>query len=204
MSGMSTSHLQSPSPTSTPTRELEDTQLDDSQPPTTSDVKYGFKIYRTDYSDESKWERFMTYLNAQVQARMKEENIAHEILNIDWAIETSPDIACASEEDIRRRFIAWVDSDDEPTDNSARFRACIVVDHDCLIDVNAVVELLEEADEELDEFDDDGLAWVRLVSRDPSEGSLRVCVSYLLPRTFNFVPYNWEQIGADGKDPARP
>lgn len=105
---------------------------------------------------------------------------------------------------MRSRFIAWADSGDEPTDNSARFRACIVADEDCLIDVNAVVELLEEADEELGEFDDDGLAWVRLLSRDRDEGSLRVCVSYLVPRSFNFVLYNWEQIGGDGRDPARP
>ena len=31
-----------------------------------------------------------------------------------------------------------------------------MVDEDCLIDVNAVVELLEEENEPLDEFDDDG------------------------------------------------
>ena len=79
-----------------------------------------------------------------------------------------------------------------------------MVDEDCLIDVNAVVELLEEENEPLDEFDGEGLAWVRLLSRDPDEGSLRVCVSYLVPRSFHFVPYNWEEIGGDGRDPARP
>lgn len=99
---MSTPHPRSPSPTSPPSRELDDTQLDDSEPPTTSEAKHGFKIYRTDYSDETKWERFMTYLSAQVQARMEEQNLAHEIPNIDWAIESSPDLARASEEDIRR------------------------------------------------------------------------------------------------------
>ncbi|KAL1608928.1 hypothetical protein SLS59_002120 [Nothophoma quercina] len=201
---MSTPRPQSSPPPSPPSRRLEDTQLNDSESSTISEAKYGFKIYRTDYSDETKWHRFMTYLNAQTQARMEEENLVHEIPNIDWAVESLPELARASEEEIRRRFVEWADSGDEPIDNSARFRACIVVDHDCLIDVNAVAELLEEEDETLDEFDDDGLAWVRLLSRDPDEGSLRVCVSYLVPRSFNLVPYNWEEIGGDERDPARP
>lgn len=44
----------------------------------------------------------MTYLNAQTQARMEEENLVHEIPNIDWAVESSPELAHASEEEIRR------------------------------------------------------------------------------------------------------
>jgi hypothetical protein len=99
---MSTPRPQSsplPSPLS---RRLEDTQLKDSESPTISEAKYGFKIYRTDYSDETKWHRFMTYLNAQTQARMEEENLVHEIPNIDWAVESSPELARASEEEIRR------------------------------------------------------------------------------------------------------
>ncbi|OSS48299.1 hypothetical protein B5807_07927 [Epicoccum nigrum] len=201
---MSTPRPQSSLPPSPPSRRLEDTQLHNSKSSTISEAKYGFKIYRTDYSDETKWHRFMTYLNAQTQARMEEENLVHEIPNIDWAVESSPELARASEEEIRRRFVEWADSGDEPIDNSARFRACIVVDHDCLIDVNAVAELLEEEHETLDEFDGGGLAWVRLLSQDPNEGSLRVCVSYLVPRSFNLVPYNWEEIGGDERDPARP
>ncbi len=43
-----------------------------------------------------------TYLNAQTQARMEEENLVHEISNIDWAVESSPELARASEEEIRK------------------------------------------------------------------------------------------------------
>lgn len=75
---MSTPRPQSPPFPSAPSRELEDTQLNDSESPTISQAKFGFKIYRTDYSDETKWHRFMTYLNAQTQARMEEENLVHE------------------------------------------------------------------------------------------------------------------------------
>lgn len=101
-SNMSTPRPQSPPSTSASSRELEDTQLNDSESPTISEAKYGFKIYRTDYSDETKWHRFMTYLNAQTQARMEEENLVHGIPNIDWAVESSPELARASEEEIRR------------------------------------------------------------------------------------------------------
>lgn len=86
--------------------------------------------------------------------------------------------------------------------NHARFHACIMADHDSLIDVNAVVEVLEEEGEALDSSDHDELAWVWLVSRD--EGSRRVRVSSLLPRCFDFVPYNWEQIADNEHDPERP
>ena len=101
-SSMSTPRPQSSPPPSPLSRSLEDTELNDSESPTISEAKYGFKIYRTDYSDETKWRRFMTYLNAQTQAQMKEENLVHEIPNIDWAVESSPELARASEEDIRR------------------------------------------------------------------------------------------------------
>jgi hypothetical protein len=99
---MSTPRPQSSPSPSPPSRRLEDTQLNDSESPTISEAKYGFKIYRTDYSDETKWHRFMTYLNAQTQARMEEENLVHEIPNVDWAVESSPELARASEEEIRR------------------------------------------------------------------------------------------------------
>lgn len=99
---MSTPRPQSSLPPSPPSRRLEDTQLHNSKSSTISEAKYGFKIYRTDYSDETKWHRFMTYLNAQTQARMEEENLVHEISNIDWAVESSPELARASEEEIRR------------------------------------------------------------------------------------------------------
>ena len=101
-SSMSTPRPQSSPPPSPLSRSLEDTELNDSESPTISEAKYAFKIYRTDYSDETIWRRFMTYLNAQTQARMKEENLVHEIPNIDWAVESSPELARASEEDIRR------------------------------------------------------------------------------------------------------
>lgn len=104
---------------------------------------------------------------------------------------------------MRSRFITWADSGYELMDgNHARFHACIMADHDSLIDVNAVVEVLEEEGEALDSSDHDELAWVWLVSRD--EGSRRVRVSSLLPRCFDFVPYNWEQIADNEHDPERP
>lgn len=77
-------------------------RIDSSEPPTKPESKYGFKIYRTHYGDETQWESFLDYLNAQTHENMRNQNLGHEIPNLDWAIESSPDLANASEEDIRR------------------------------------------------------------------------------------------------------
>lgn len=74
----------------------------------------------------------------------------------------------------RRRFNEWVDSGEEPTDNTARFCACLVIDTDSSIDVTAAVKVWKEKEESLDEFDNEGAAWVWLNSKDESKGQLRV------------------------------
>jgi hypothetical protein len=79
-----------------------------------------------------------------------------------------------------------------------------VVDEDCLICVNALMDCLVEEGEPLNELDMDGDAWVHLLSSRESEGSLRVCISSLLPRTMVFVEEDWDRITANGKDPAMP
>jgi hypothetical protein len=114
---MSTSRNRSPSrdheerPLSPPYRELEESRLNDSEHPVleistlTSDEKYGFIIFRTVYDDENDWERFMVYLNAQVRASMESKGLADEIPNIDWKVQSSPDLEDASFDEIRR----WMD-----------------------------------------------------------------------------------------------
>ena len=57
-----------------------------------------------------------------------------------------------------------MDSGEEPVDNSARFRACVVADHECIVQVAGMVEYLEKEGEPLDEYDGDGSTWVRLIS----------------------------------------
>jgi hypothetical protein len=79
-----------------------------------------------------------------------------------------------------------------------------VVDEDCLISANALMDCLVEEGELLNELDIDGDAWVHLLSSQESEGSLRVCVSSLLPRTMLFVREDWNRIHANEKDPAGP
>lgn len=64
--------------------------------------KYGFIIFRTDYGDETRWKRFMNYLNAQVRARMQEEDMAHEIPHIDWKVQASIDLEGVSFEEVRQ------------------------------------------------------------------------------------------------------
>jgi hypothetical protein len=64
-------------------------------------LKYGFVLFRTDHSNEIRWEQFMRYLNAQVEARMKTARMAHEILNIDWKVHDFPELDGASFEGVR-------------------------------------------------------------------------------------------------------
>jgi hypothetical protein len=66
------------------------------------------------------------------------------------------------------------------------------------------MDCLVEEWEPLNELDIDGDAWVHLLSSQESEGSLRVCVSSLLPRTILFVREDWDRINANGKYPAGP
>jgi hypothetical protein len=63
--------------------------------------KYGFILFRTDHSDEIRWEQFMKYLNSQVEARMRTARMAHEIPNIEWKVQDFPELDGASFEVIR-------------------------------------------------------------------------------------------------------
>jgi hypothetical protein len=66
------------------------------------DHKFGFVIFRTTYGDEYSWDRFMIYLNAQARARMIEDGYADQIPNLDWNVQSSPDLEFASFEEIRK------------------------------------------------------------------------------------------------------
>lgn len=63
--------------------------------------KYGFIIYRTGDIDDVDWARFMAYLNAQVHARMEDENETELIPHIDWNVQTSPDFENCGPETVR-------------------------------------------------------------------------------------------------------
>jgi hypothetical protein len=69
------------------------------------DHKFGFVIFRTTYGNEYSWDRFMIYLNAQARARMIAEGYADEIPNLDWNVQSSPDLEFASFEEIRKYVI---------------------------------------------------------------------------------------------------
>jgi hypothetical protein len=69
-----------------------------------------------------------------------------------------------------------------------------VVDHDCLVEVGAILGCLEEEGSPMDEFDGEGLTWVNLLSENERDGHLRVGISCLMPRVLSFIPYNWEEI----------
>jgi hypothetical protein len=79
-----------------------------SQSSSKPDHKFGFVIFRTTYGDEYSWDRFMIYLNAQARARMVDNGYADEIPNLDWNVQSSPDLEFASFEEIRKYVIPIV------------------------------------------------------------------------------------------------
>jgi len=99
-----------------------------------------------------------------------------------------------------RRFIAWVDSGGEPIDNTVRFRACLVVNHDYLVEIDAIWDCLEEEGSSMDDSDGEGLTWVNPLSEHESDGHLRVGISFLMPRVLSSVAHNWEELshGSEG------
>ena len=58
-------------------------------------------VYRIYYDNGAYWDIFMRYLNVQVRATVYRKT-AHEIPNIDWKVQSSPDLNAASFDEIRR------------------------------------------------------------------------------------------------------
>jgi hypothetical protein len=48
--------------------------------------RYGFIIYRCDYSDDAQWERFMAYLKNQTRRGMESENNLELYDRMDWKV----------------------------------------------------------------------------------------------------------------------
>ena len=47
---------------------------------------YGFVIYRGDYKDDAKWERFMAYLKQQTRRNLEAEGIPEQWDRMDWKV----------------------------------------------------------------------------------------------------------------------
>lgn len=47
----------------------------------------GFVIYRTDYSDEEQWDRFMAFLNNQAHRGLIEDGQGDMIQYLDWKVQ---------------------------------------------------------------------------------------------------------------------
>lgn len=105
-----------------------------------------------------------------------------------------------------RKFIQWVDSGEEQPENSARFRACIVVDEDAVESVIMTQEFLEKHEKPIDYEDTDGSGYVTLVSRDELDDDALVCIQNLYPTTYDFLhSLDWRFIEAkEGEISAKP
>lgn len=100
-----------------------------------------------------------------------------------------------------RHFAHWIASGEEQPDNSSRFLACVVIDDESLESVIAMLDLLEEEGPPLEEDDEEGTAYVKLISVNENEGDMPVCIQYLYPRVFSFVRgLGWDSIVPEEAD----
>jgi hypothetical protein len=66
------------------------------------DNAYGFRIYRTTYGDNDKWDRFMSYFRANVEQSLgKDEEYKPQLLRVDWAVQSSPYLHDATIDEVR-------------------------------------------------------------------------------------------------------
>lgn len=53
---------------------------------TSKKTPYGFIIYRGDYQDDAKWERYMAYLKQQTRRNLEAEGIPEQWDRMDWKV----------------------------------------------------------------------------------------------------------------------
>ncbi|RSL42449.1 hypothetical protein CEP54_015475, partial [Fusarium duplospermum] len=80
-----------------------------SSPPHTK--RWGFAIYRCDYSDESQWKSYMSHFKRAVRDELQDTGAPLSAWGrLDWTIlENQKDLDGVSKEDIQERFIALND-----------------------------------------------------------------------------------------------
>ena len=66
------------------------------------DLKFGFRIYRTTYKSQEKWDRFMFQFKERVRLNFQEYGAAHLYDRMDWCVQDDPALARASPTKVRR------------------------------------------------------------------------------------------------------
>jgi hypothetical protein len=49
-------------------------------------IPYGFIIYRGDYKDDAKWERFMAYLKQETRRNLESDGTPEQWNRMDWKV----------------------------------------------------------------------------------------------------------------------
>ena len=160
---------------------------------------YGFIIFRGDYSDDAKWERYMAYLKNQTRRGLESEDLVELYDRMDWKVISSPDLQDIGPEAIREKFQEWLESGEEEfNSNSYRHRACIYVDECCLDCHDGFMEGKSlENDDPIDLIDTEGFTFAILVSRFEEEDWIMVSTSFLMPRAGDIIMMQGEGRGWD-------
>ena len=181
----------------------------------------GFIIYRTDYSDEEQWNRFMRFPNNQAHRGLIANGKRDMIQHLDWKVQvrrvtigaheydiddsqSDPDLQDAGPMEIREHFNRWLESGEEPIQDNYRYMACVLVDKSSLNCVDLWMEDKTYEDDKSTLFDSQGITSVCLVSRDESEGEFDVGVSYLFPDVAFLIQMEGDEYGTAWEQVAVP
>lgn len=62
---------------------------------------YGFVVYRTDYTSDATWTRFMSFLNAQARSTLLSSSYRSLLDNLDWNVQQGPELHDADYDQVR-------------------------------------------------------------------------------------------------------
>jgi hypothetical protein len=133
--------------------------------------KIGWFIYRTTYSDDAKWERFVQLFQGFVRRKVAHEYDAEEHLQyLEWSVKEDRErFNNATTTELRKHFLAWREADAAAAENGGAFKSdndrARRLDHPLYL---YFIQVNEEAMESVLEQGDNRLAggWVNVVEAD--------------------------------------
>ncbi|KAF1950028.1 hypothetical protein CC80DRAFT_497048 [Byssothecium circinans] len=167
--------------------------------------KLGFVVYRLTYKDDAEWEKFMDHLNTVIRTKLEEYGDGDLFQHIDWSVQDDPSLQDLDSDQVRERFLKWIEQDAVATEDGhdvnppwvayPRHMACVAVYQ---IHVDHVMKDLNPSWSGQGE-----MGFVTLVSADRQEDDseqeednfAEVNVSSIFPRMYSLLgALGWEGV----------
>lgn len=77
--------------------------LEDTRRALTKDLKskWGFVIYRTTYTDDAEWKRFMDHINTRIHLNLEDEGAGDLFSRLDWCVQEDLALENAGTDQVR-------------------------------------------------------------------------------------------------------